>query len=268
MVAALVLVAACSSRQIEKIPANLPLESAFRLVGRPGPVLEPAEARGEVVLIKDRHSTYPGFNRLRPQLRQVQRDNRLLVAYLLGRDYRLLGCEFPLGPIEEDDSTATQYRIIRGRLDDERELDEYGVFQPIRFQLMFRGRLEVLGVEDPDLFGSDLDDFDLFARARKKLARKDLTEEDRAELARRMNELHRKMSANVAARGAAAGRNLARLMDERQATRAMMLIGGAHVPAAAEALLEAGFRVQVVESSRYASEGAEGQAFDDVEDAH
>ncbi len=266
----MLLAGACASSQIDEIPPAVSLDRAFDLVGRRSLRLEAEERRGTVVLIKDRHSTFPGFQRVRPQLRQVQRDNRLLLEYLVGRGYRLLGCEFPLGPIVENDETATQYRIIRPRLRDRRELDEYGVFQPIRFQLVFRERLEVVGVEDPELLAQDLEDFDLFARARRSLGRRDIPAEDRAEIAVRMRELHLRMAQNIAARGAAAGRNLAALMTEKELDRAVMLVGGAHAPAAAEALVAAGFRVEVFESSRYANENETDSTrpFDDVEDRH
>ncbi|MEZ6196144.1 MAG: hypothetical protein R3F20_10535 [Planctomycetota bacterium] len=247
--------AACASPSPDRLDASLPPEEALaRLVvetDRGGPV----DAAAEVLVVRDRHSTNPGFHRVRDQLARIQRDNRLLVDYLLGRGWSLLGCEFREGPLVDEPDTAQQYRIIRRRMQTDGVhtpfLDGWSVYQPIRFQLMHEGRLEVRGVEDAALYARDLDLFRDYKEARSIARRRNITEDERREALRAAVEAQTALEANTAARGRAAAENLVEAMRESGRDRAILLIGGAHVPAAVRSLEELGLRWRVVESRSY-----------------
>ena len=258
----------CSSPSIEEIPPNLPISQALNLVGRETVHHVAKESTLEVILIRDRHSTRPGFHRVRQQLRQVQRDNRLAVEYLLGKGFDLLFCEYPCGPLREDEKTQAQYRIIRSRMAHDYLLDEYAVFQPIRFQLSYGDRLEVWGAEDPELFKQDLRDFESFAKARSQRQRHDLSRRQKKAIETQFLAAVARLRQNIVARGEAAAKNVLTIMKKRGKRRAVLLVGGAHVPYAIAIFENAEVSYRVFESSRYAAEKDGGKAFADPEDEH
>ncbi|MCA9321590.1 MAG: hypothetical protein KDB53_12685, partial [Planctomycetes bacterium] len=201
---------------------------------------------------KDRHSARAGFHRVRPQLQEIQREHRLLVTHLVGLGYDLLACEQPLGPLADRKETAAEFRVIRQRLRPVEDLDEYGVFQPLRFAMLHEGRLTVVGIEDPELYAADHDAWEEFIEGTRKGKRNDRPPEERALWLERAALASRRLDRNVLPRGRAAGRNLVALMRERGSQRAVLMIGGAHVPGVVDALREADIAFDVFESAGYA----------------
>lgn len=187
-----------------------------------------------IVIVMDRHATTSSFMRLRPQLREVQRSNRMLVEYLVAHDYSLLGCEKELGELKETEKTAKQFAAARGRLDPVDELDHFSVYQPIRFKLMFEGRLAVFGVEDPELYAADVARLKTMLEASRIAKRYDMEDEKRKEAERTMRQMTAELSDNIIRRGVRAAQNLCDLMQETGRKKAILLIGGAHCRAAAD----------------------------------
>ncbi len=245
---------ACASESGNEISPTVPLVSAMEQLGQVRQSVKAPDAKGQVVVIKDRHSTRPGFHRVRRQLRQVQKDNRHLIQYLVRRGFRILGCEQTLGEILPNATTESQYKLIAGRMKHGIDLDEYSVFQPIRFQLLWGANLSVWGVEDPALFAKDISDFRAFAKARQNVRRNDLTEADRAGLRSVLVASQQKLRLNIKARGEKAAENLLSIMQEQGVSHGILLVGGAHVPAALRVLEQTGYDIYVFASSRYAPE--------------
>ncbi len=254
ILASVLLLNCCASSTHSSIPQSADLSVAMNQVGRIVGRFSAEKPKGTLVVIKDRHSTRPGFHRVRPQLRQVQKDNRKLVEYLVRHDFRVLGCEQSLGEIKLNDTTKKQYALISGRMKQRVDLDEYAVFQPIRFQILWGDRLSVWGVEDKKLFEGDIEDFKAFARARQRVNRNDISAEDKKRLQQIILDSRKLLRKNITGRGEKAAENLLQIMEEQEVTKGILLVGGAHVPAAVRILLERDFDVYVFESSRYANE--------------
>ncbi|MFT7618747.1 MAG: hypothetical protein ACI97A_002394 [Planctomycetota bacterium] len=250
----LLTLASCASKAESEISGDLPLSSAMGHVGMVRLAIEPPKSRGILVVMKDRHSTRPGNHRVRPQLRQVQKDNRRLVQYLVKQGFDLLGCEQVYGEFSETKATAAQYRLLRKRVQWENDLDEFGIYQPILFQILWGKRLAVWGIEDPELFAADLEDFKTFVQARQQARRNDLSPGQKAKYQETLLLTRKKLRLNIVERGKAAAQNFLKLAEEKKSTRAILMVGGAHVPAAIEVLKDSGFNVYVFESSRYARE--------------
>jgi hypothetical protein len=253
-VAVLLLTAACASPPAETLRDAASLEDAAARVGRIVDVSETPDAR-HVVFIKDQHATTSSFMRLRPQLRAVQRANRLMVDYLLNRGYTLLGCEYRFGEILESEATRAQYKLVRARLQPPALLDEYSVYQPIRFRVLWGDRLAVWGVEDPELYGAAVALLDSYLKARQAVKRHDIESPQRADAERRMVELLAALDRQTIARGVKAADNLLTLMDRLQRRQAILLIGGAHVAAASELLRMRGVSFTVFEPTGYGRQG-------------
>lgn len=249
-----ILLVSCVSTSESEIPRTLELKAALRLGGHIRLAIEPPESKGHLVVIKDRHSTQPGNHRLRPQLRQVQYDNRRLVSYLVQHGFDLLGCEQTWGELKETPKNASQYRLVRSRIRYGSNLDEFALYQPVLFQLLWPKKLQVWGMEDPDLFAEDIEDFKTYVKARQQARRNDLSDSQRKQYQKVLLATLNKLRLNIAMRGTAAAKNLLKLVQDKQSTKAILLVGGAHVPAALEVLKESGFHVYVFESSRYATE--------------
>jgi hypothetical protein len=250
----LLLVSACAAPKADRIDPRLDLETG---IARAAVVTLRSQvpAERQVILIRDRHSTNPGFHRVRPQLAEIQGDHRRLVGFLSARGWGLLGCEYKEGPLVENDETRSQYRIIRRRMEtdgrDSPFLDGWSIFQPIRYQLLFGDRLEVRGVEDAELYALDLEYFSEYKRAAAFARRRDIDEGQRREALALATQAQRALEANTDARGRAAARNLLNAMDAGERQRAILMLGGAHVPAAIEELAGAGVGYRVLESRSY-----------------
>ena len=65
---------------------------------------------------------------------------------------------------------------------------------------------------------------------------------------------HLKLKQNINARGRLAAENLLRLMSEKKTNKAVLLLGGAHVPAALKVLEASKMDIYIFESTRYRSE--------------
>ena len=241
----------CASTRPDPLNQERAIPDTLQALGHLRESHRSTEDAAHVVVIKDRHSARPGFHRVRPQLRAIHQEHRRLVEYLSRRGFAILGCEQPLGPLLENKSAAREFRIIRRRLRPTEELDEYGVFQAARYALMWPERLEVHGVEDPELYEADRSGWETYVKAMAVARRKDRDERLRLENHRLAQAALRKMDANVRPRGMAAAANLLELMKERGMNSGILLIGGAHVPGSVEALRNAEVNFDVFESRHY-----------------
>ena len=254
---------ACASKPPERLSPG-PLETSTASLGAIVARFEPPAPQAlRVVVIKDRHATTATFMRLRPQLREIQRSNRLIVEKLVGEGFRLLGCEKEYGELLEDENTKSQFKIVRSRLDPPDHLDQFSVYQPIRFKAMFAPRLEVFGVEDKDAYQEDVRLLKAVLALRQKIRRNDFDSQEhalaKAALAAAVGDLDK----NIVRRGAKAAENLIALMNERRHEKAILLVGGAHVPAACGVFRDRGVAFEVFESRLYAAPAVEAAADDD-----
>ncbi|MEE9394926.1 MAG: hypothetical protein V3W41_20750 [Planctomycetota bacterium] len=246
----LVLGTACTSPP-PSLPPDLPFEAALnrcseKISGR-------GDSQPQIIYIKDRHSLNPGFHRLRPQLQAVQRDNRLLVDYLVAQGYTLLGCEFRFGELKEEPDTRQQFQIVRGRLkyDHPNYLDGFSIFQPIRHLLANRPRLKVWGVEDPELYDRDVAFLKTYRQATKHAKRRDLSKEERRSALTKAALAARALDKSLIDRGRAAAENLLRAMSRVKTERAILILGGAHVAGVESALRESDYSYRILQSRSY-----------------
>lgn len=231
------------------LPKDVDPVRAMSLLGEHANHFEGKDPR-RILVIMDRHSASPGFRRVRLQLRRIQREHRLLVENFLGHGYRVLGCEYPFGPLEETEDTAREYRIVRTWMFPKDTLDEYGVFQPLRFQLMYP-ELRVWGVEDPTLHEKDRKSWETYVAETARARRKDQSETDRAAHLAGAARAARDLNRNVSARGRAAALNLLEVLDRLGRKRGILILGGAHIPAALEVFRQRDISYDVYRSHHY-----------------
>jgi hypothetical protein len=237
--AVLAALAGCAATPEHASPSTgTPLGAALATLGSATFVAGTGE--GEVVILKDRHAVGPGIFYVDEDLRAFQREQHAVVSHLVARGFTLLGCEHDLGPLPRNQAAADNIAVIERARAEHDDLDRWSVFQPLRYEVEFEGRLQVLGVEDPALYGQDLDTLDQIEKTRRAASFHDAGGPSPQALAREEVRLLGKIRANVAARGAAAGVNLLAAMKERGATKAILMLGAAHVPAASAALKAAG----------------------------
>lgn len=243
----------CATAAPETLPAAEPLSAALSRVGTVESDAIPGDAL-HVVVIRDRHSLGGGLRRVRSQLRDVHREVRLAIDYLVANGYGLLGCEYPLGELQPDETTDRHYAYARERLridDDPDELDRWNLYQPIRHQLAFDGRLLVYGVEDPTLYAEDVAELESWLKSLQVAKRRDRPEQERLAAMQALKTSERNLARYITERGRAAGKNLATLMNEQGRTRATLLLGGAHVASAVSALEAAGVTVTIFKPASY-----------------
>ena len=207
-----------------------------------GPESRPAGPR-LVVVVRDRHFAGGGLTYVDDDLRALQREHRRLIADLVSRGFELLGAEWRRGPLPGDDDAAAAAHRDRARraLEEGDELDRLSIFQPIRYEVEFEGRLCVVGVEDAAMYDADVAALDrlqdlLTARRRHDTS----TGPDDDAIFGDWATIRRGMRSRIAPRGRAAARAVVEEMDDRGLDRAILLIGAAHVPAAADELATLG----------------------------
>ena len=203
------------------------------------------------MLIKDRHSTHGAITRVRGRLGDIQRENRLAVSFLVQKGFSLLGCEAALGPLPEGEIAGAHAAAVRRALEERDNLDRLTVYQPIRYAVEFEGRLTVLGVEDRELYEADVACLERINDVRPMLARSDTSPEERRELLIESRRLMGAIRERAAERGRRAAGNLLALMESRRVDRAILLIGGAHVPSASRELSRRGVPHLVFECRHY-----------------
>ena len=235
----------------QPLQSSLTLREAMESEGA-AEVIDPTRSKRCVVIIRDRHPTYRGYRKIRKQLVTVQRANRRLLDYLVRSDFTLLGCEFPSGPLEENNKTRQSYQLVRSKSRyGPRYLDRFAVYQPVRYQLFWPSQLIVLGVEDPELYEADRQILKDYQRIRQELVRGGLRTDEKEELSVATLRASRLLQVNSDSRGKAAAVNLLREMDTNNCTNAVLLMGGTHVPAARQHLQEAGLQVHVFRPRGY-----------------
>lgn len=248
----------CSSTpKTTTLPHWITMESAAEAVGK---IVDRSYAKEgddrRVVIVMDRHPMRSGTERMRPQLRDVQRSNRMFVEYLVQNGYGLLGCEFEKGPVAETPRTKQQYALIRSRLDPLERLDEYPVYQPIRYQILWSTKLEVFGVEDPALYQEDVTRLRRLLEVHRKAKTYPADDEQRRVLETERDKLAVELEENIVPRGVAAAQNLLELMESRQKKRAILLVGGAHATSAVEVMKSRGMPYSVFRATSYDAAGA------------
>lgn len=247
---ALLALCACVSPP-PPLPENLTLQQAMELEGT-AEVLSSTVSKQCVVIIRDRHPTYRGYRRIRKQLVQVQRSNRRFLDYLVRNGFTLLGCEFPRGPLEENSKTRQSYQLVRSKSRYGPEyLDRFAVYQPVRYQLFWPNRLQVIGVEDPILYEADRSILKEFQRIRQTLILGGLRPEERVQLEAATARAAAKLRVNSDRRGEAAAKNLLLAMQDATCYSAVLLLGGVHVPEAQRQLEAAGVQVHVFRPNGY-----------------
>jgi hypothetical protein len=229
-------------------PLTMPLGDALARLGAvetsPGQAETP-----EVVILKDRHAVGPGIFHVDEELRALQRDHHALVTHLVARGFNVLGCEHALGPLPDNAAAADHRAVIDETRATGDDLNRWSVYQPLRYAVEFRGRLEVLGVEDPVLYQEDLDTLTQIEKTME--VRRNVGERRAAAFAAEEARLLRKIRDNVNARGSAAAKNLLDVMQQRGTQKAILMLGASHVPAAAATLADAGIRHHVFEAPTF-----------------
>jgi hypothetical protein len=132
-----------------------------------------------------------------------------------------------------------------------RDPSELLTYQPLRYEVEFAGRLTVVGVEDPELYGADVARFEEWRAAGRRLLRERLDDPERRELVLAQRRLLEGIRRNAEARGRSAAIRLLRRMEAAGARRAALLIGGAHADGATAELLAHGVSVVVFEAASY-----------------
>lgn len=224
------LLVACASPQLP--PDELSSRKALATYGSIGGDARLQEP--DVVIIADRHPVTGRLGYDGGPLVQVRRENTLAVRTLLRRGFDLMGCEFSRGPLPEDGIARRHREMFRTVQLGSSNPDHYNVFQPIRYEMSFAGRLTVLGVEDPELYEQDTERLEEIRALRRNLVF--LTAVERSQARARMLELVEGIEANVDARGIAAAKNLLELKRAGGHGRSILFIGAAHVPAAMHTL--------------------------------
>lgn len=243
-----VLAAACGCAHRPSRDASTPVREGLSGLGR----ISGESADPRVVIVKDRHATHGAITRSRDRLRGVRRENRDAVAFLLLKGYDLLGCEAALGPLPEGGAADAHRAAVTEALAEGDDLDALTVYQPIRLQEEFRGRLTVLGVEDPGLYSEDARRLEEVIRLRGLRARNDVPESERAAALAAERALVAEVTAQARERGRRAALNLLDHMRKLGRARAILMVGGAHSGAADEALRAAGVSTLGFECGSYA----------------
>jgi hypothetical protein len=224
-----------------------PIESGDRTAGGEEP-WRPLE----VVVIRDRHSVHGAITRERGPITEVRRENRAAVGFLLSKGFTLLGCESPFGPLPRDDGPSSRHReAIQRAIRQSDRLDSLSVYQPIRYEEELEGRLIVLGVEDPGLYGADVARLNRILELQSVAARADTAGVTRQAAVKEVVRLIRTISASARLRGRIAACNLVHLMETQRVERAVLLIGGAHAAGAMAALEEHGVETWVFTCRSY-----------------
>jgi hypothetical protein len=232
---AILLAAAGCATDAPAPPLDAPTSALLEIRG--AATFVPGNLPVEVVVVKDRHFVGGGLTYVDDDLRRLQHEHRRLVGDLADRGFRLLGAEWRKGPLPLDGAAEDHRAAVRDALAEGDDLDRWSIYQPIRYETEFQDRLEVIGVEEPALYDADvaaLERLIELARAERRAGEADAA--GRAERAR----LRRAMVGRIDDRGAAAARNLAEAMRDRRASKAILLLGAAHVPAASRTLQEMG----------------------------
>lgn len=248
-----ILLAGC---MIHEPGPEVPLEEGLGLFGRvtaaPGADAGTGLAHLQVVLIRDRHPVHGRITRERGPLRDVRRDNRRAIGFLVRKGFLLLGCEAALGPLPDDDGPAAAHRkAVREALAEGDRLHDLTVYQPIRYEEEFRNVLTVLGMEDPELYNADAERLERIIEIRALAGRADIPTDARSKATSEMRAHMKAISANIHKRGRAAAGNLVAHMLAKGIDRAILLLGGAHAAAALEAFRKAGVSVRVFECESY-----------------
>lgn len=212
--------------------------------------------RPTVVVIRDRHPTHGAITRDRGRLYGVRRDNRAALGYLVSSGFTLVGVEAEFGPLPNSGPAARHRTAVREALEERDDLDALTVYQPIRYEEEFRGRLEVLGVEDAELYRRDVEALQEIIRLRTGMTRNDVDEAEQKRLRQQFQALGQGILSQVESRGRAAANNFLSLLAERGLDRGTLMLGGAHVPAAVLVLREHGASVLIFESTSYAASEA------------
>lgn len=236
---------------------EVPLDEGLRMFGEVAFVRPQTPNTGlphlQVVLIRDRHVVHGTITWERGPLRDIRRDNRHAIGFLIRKGFALLGCEASRGPLPDDDGPSAAHRAaVRDALARGDRLHDLTVYQPIRYEEEFRDVLTVLGMEDPTLYKADAERLGQILEVRPLIGRADIPEGTRNEAARTMLTHMKAISANVDARGRAAACNLIEHMLVEGNDRAMLLLGGAHAAGALAAFRDQGVTVRVFQCKSYA----------------
>jgi len=228
--------------------ASTPLEEGLShfgtIIHRPA-----APAEREIVVLMDRHTLTPGITRERGPIMEVRGQVRDAVEFLLSKDFSFLGCESPLGPLGDDAVAMAHREATRDAIRENDRLNALTIYQPIRLEEELGSRITVFGIEDPDLYSADREALQQIREYRRKRPRS--SPSDVALLREAELLLVRGIMDNARPRGEKAAKNLLKLMAERGENRAIMLIGGGHVPAVRSALAREGAAVWVLEPASY-----------------
>jgi hypothetical protein len=246
--ATLLLLGACATTPA--VPADAPTTAVLAAYGAVESF--PGELGIDVVVIRDRHYVGGGITYVDEDLRRLQAEHRRLIGALVERGYRLLGAEWRKGPLPVDDVAEDHRAAVRETLAEGDDLDRRSIYQPIRYEVEFAGRLTVFGVEDPTLYDRDvaaLEELTAVARAKR---RHDTTKGPTdAQLDARFAEIRRGMRLRIDERGRASALNLLAETAARGERRAILLTGAAHVPAAVAALRDAGATIHVFTAAAF-----------------
>jgi hypothetical protein len=240
----------CASAETRPAPPlSMPLPEALARLGS----ARTHEGAGstEVVLLMDRHAVGPGIFYVDEELRAFQRDQHAVVSYLVARGFALLGCEHTLGPIPRNDAARDHLEVIAEARRSGDDLNRWSVYQPLRYEVEFQGRLEVVGVEDPALYQQDLDTLERIEKVLQALRFDDAGGPDRPALEAEQARLLRLIRANVDARGRLAAANLLDLMRQSGREKAILMLGASHIPAASAQLRDASVRHHVFEAPTF-----------------
>ncbi len=235
-------------------PSDLPLEEGLARLGRVRAIHPVSEPPGTVVLIRDRHVLGGTITRVPAAQREIHRIHRTLLERLAGAGFALAGCEYPEGPLARTGEAARHFERVERAIEEGERLDALSFYQPVRWAVELAGRMEFVGVEDPDLYGKDVEDLDRVLEARRGLTTFGQRETPEARRERRLSlrrdeeDALRRIRANVDERGRRAARNLLEAMAARGVSKAVLIQGAAHIPAAADVLAGQGLRVFVFEA--------------------
>ena len=246
------LMTGCVTEPGPEVPLDEGLARYGKVTHHPASDAADGLSQLRVVIIRDRHYVHGGITRIRGPLYHIQRENRGAIGFLVRKGFRLMGCEAALGPLPTDSDAAKAHReAVREALARSDNLHSLTIYQPIRYEEEFRQVLEVLGVEDPELYQGDADRLGDIIRLRTVAGRSDSPRELRMKAVEEMVAILRTITANVDARGRAAACNLIEHMFYAGFDDAIIMLGGAHTDAALEVLREKGADVRVFECNSY-----------------
>jgi hypothetical protein len=136
-------------------------------------------------------------------------------------------------------------------------LDALTVYQPIRFEVEFSGRLKVLGVEDEQLYQADRMRLSRLRELSRQL--KQSSKAFGASQQKELNDLVAQIHANADMRGQQAAENLLKLMKKEGVSSSTLLLGGGHAAGAIAFLQSQSVRVwTLIPHSYNKAPGAEG----------